>query len=330
MRIVIISVIIFIAFGSAVLSQTPCDEISKYSVRFAIIGDRTGDHQEGVYEAIVAEVERLRPDFVMTVGDHIEGYISDTIEMNRQWDEYFGIIKPLTMPVHITPGNHDITSDAMEPTYRGRVGAPYYSFDHRGIHFVVLDNSRWETAVQFPAAQLNWLKDDLAKNRTACYTFVFFHKPFWYNTLGAGKPDPWHEVFKANGVDAVFTGHFHTFFSAEFDGIKYTSFGSSGGETEESPDGLLYQFGWVTVDGSGVYVAPVKKGSSLALGGADTCPGASGQRSEARRNHVQPTAEADGCTWTRRHRGDRSYSQPGRRYGLERHVALEHPRRLDD
>jgi predicted phosphodiesterase len=254
---------VIIALVSATLAQTPCEELSKYPVRFAILGDRTGDHQEGVYEAIVAEVERMRPDFVMTVGDQIEGYISDTIEMNKQWEEYFDIIKPLTMPIHFTPGNHDITSDAMEPTFRARVTEPYYSFDVRGMHFVVLDNSRTENTSEIAEAQINWLKDDLAKNRGACYTMVFFHKPFWYKTLGDGKPDALHEIFKANGVDAVFTGHFHNYFSAEFDGIKYTSFGSSGGDTEESPDGLLYQFGWVTVDGDGVHAVPVKKDAVL-------------------------------------------------------------------
>ncbi|MEW5796578.1 MAG: metallophosphoesterase [Candidatus Zixiibacteriota bacterium] len=255
-------ILVFVAVSTA-LCQTPCDEISKHPIRFAILGDRTGDHQEGVYEAVVAEVEQMRPDFVMTVGDMIEGYISDTVEMNKQWDEYLGIVKQLTMPIYFTPGNHDITSDAMEPTYRARVAAPYYSFDHRGIHFVILDNSRTENPSEIDEAQITWLREDLAKSSAACYTFVFFHKPFWYKTLGDGQPDALHDIFNVNGVDAVFTGHFHKYFSAEFDGVVYTSIGSSGGQTEESPDGLLYHFGWVTVDGDGVHIGPIKKDAVL-------------------------------------------------------------------
>lgn len=42
-------------------------------VRFAIIGDRVGSAQPGIYEEIVSEIERLRPDFVVNVGDMIEG-----------------------------------------------------------------------------------------------------------------------------------------------------------------------------------------------------------------------------------------------------------------
>ncbi len=216
-----------------------------------------------MYESVVAEIERLRPDFVVTVGDMIEGHTTDTIEMRSRWDEYFAIIRPLTMPVRFTPGNDDISTDAMESTYRARAGEPYYAFDHRGIHFVVLDNSRTESAGEIAQEQLGWLKDDLAKNRSACYTIVFLHKPFWYRTLGSGQPDALHDIFRANGVDAVFTGHMHCYFSAEFDGILYTSLGSSGAETEESPDGLRYHFGWVTVDDRGVHIAPIKKDAVL-------------------------------------------------------------------
>jgi len=95
-------------------------------MRFAIIGDRTGGHVEGIYEGIAAEIEAMRPDFIMTVGDHIEGYTEDTTVLNNQWDEYFGIIKPLSRPIQFVPGNHDITTDAALPIYLKRVGKPYY------------------------------------------------------------------------------------------------------------------------------------------------------------------------------------------------------------
>jgi len=54
-------------------------------VRFAIIGDRTGDYQDSIYEKIVAEVAKARPEFVFTVGDQIEGYTEDTTVLNKEW-----------------------------------------------------------------------------------------------------------------------------------------------------------------------------------------------------------------------------------------------------
>jgi hypothetical protein len=246
-----------------VAESPPCDGMPDYPIRFAVLGDRTGSAQEGVYGAIVEQIARLHPEFVITVGDMIEGYTSDPDLIRERWDEYFTLLQPLTVPIYYTPGNNDITTDAMEPAYRERIGEPYRSFDYRGMHIIILDNSRWETFEEMPDEQIEWLRNDLAANQSACYTLVFMHKPFWYRTLGDGKPDEFHELFKANGVDAVFTGHFHRYFSGEFDGIKYTTVGSSGGGAPESPEGLLYHFGWVTIDTSGVHVVPIKKDAVL-------------------------------------------------------------------
>lgn len=234
------------------------------TVRFAIIGDRTGDHQPGVYEEIVQEVERMQPDFVMTVGDHIEGYTEDTVQLNSEWMEYKLLIEPLTMPIYFTPGNHDILTDAQEQVYRDQIGDPYYSFDESGYHFVILDNGRWERGDRLPAAELNWLNQDLARHTSAKATLVFMHKPFWYNGVAAGRPDTLHAIFKTYGVDAVFTGHFHQYFSGRYDGIMYTGIGSSGAATDPGPDSLMYHFAWVTLQGQFIDVAPIKINSVLA------------------------------------------------------------------
>jgi hypothetical protein len=232
-------------------------------IRFAIIGDRTGSHVPGVYEEIVKQVEYLRPDFAVTVGDQIEGYTGDTALLNKEWTEYHSIVGGLSMPLHLIPGNHDITTDAQLPAYEHYAGKPYYSFDYQDLHFVVLDASRWETSAELPKDQLEWLVKDLKQNRNARYTFVFFHKPYWYNTLTLGKPDTLHSIFRNNGVDAVFNGHFHLYFSGTYDNIMYTAIGSSGGEADSGPTGLQYHLTWVTVDNAGIHVAPVKVNSVL-------------------------------------------------------------------
>lgn len=233
------------------------------TVRFAIIGDRTGDHQQGVYEQIVKEVELMQPDFVMTVGDHVEGYTEDTVKLNAEWMEYKKLIESLTMPIYFTPGNHDILSDIQEQVYREQIGDPYYSFDEGGYHFVVLDNGRWERGDRLPSEELNWLIQDLARHNSAKGTLVFMHKPFWYNGVAAGQPDTLHSLFVKYGVDAVFSGHFHEYFSGKYDGVMYTGIGSSGAETESGPDGLMYHFGWVTLQGQNIDVVPIKINSVL-------------------------------------------------------------------
>jgi hypothetical protein len=261
LRLILIAAVILIAVVSCFANSESDLPLTKPPIRFAIIGDRTGSAVASIYEGIVNEVEQLRPDFVMTVGDHIQGYTDDTVTLNAQWDEYFGIVKELTMPLYITPGNHDITNDKMLPTYEKRVGKPYYSFNVRNCHFVVLDVTRADSSSEISQAQFDWLAKDLAANKGAVQTLVFFHKPFWYDSVIEGKKDKLHDLFVANGVDAVFNGHFHSYFSAKIDGITYTAVGSSGGVIDAVPSDLDYHYTWVTVDDNGVVVAPIKKGS---------------------------------------------------------------------
>jgi hypothetical protein len=233
------------------------------ALRIAVIGDRTGDHQPGIYGEILKEIERMQPDLVMTVGDHIEGYTEDTVVLDSEWMEYKQLIETLTMPIYFTPGNGDILSDIQAQVYRDQIGDPYYSFDEGGYHFVVFDNARWERADQLPAEELSWLVKDLSKHTSAKATLVFMHKPFWYAGVAAGRPDTLHNIFVTYGVDAVFTGHFHQYFSGRYDGIMYTGIGSSGASTEPGPDSLMYHFAWVTLRGDEITVAPIKINSVL-------------------------------------------------------------------
>jgi predicted phosphodiesterase len=253
MKKCIITLICLIALNAYAKST-----IADYPVRFAIIGDRTGSAQPGVYEQIVLEVERLKPDFVLTVGDAIQGYSDDSVAIKQEWEEYKNIISKLSMPIYFSPGNHDITTDSMLPFYERYIGIPYYSFDVKGLHFIVLDVSRWEKSSELPPGQLDWLINDLKKNQKAIYTIVFYHKPFWADEIASGKPDTLHSIFRNYGVDAVFNGHTHTYFSGKFDDIMYTDVSTSGGVGDAGPTGILYHFTWVTINKNGISIAPIK------------------------------------------------------------------------
>jgi predicted phosphodiesterase len=235
--------------------------LGNYPARFVILGDRTGGHVPGLFGKALEEVESLKPDFVLTVGDMIEGYTEDTTILNREWKEFDSIMSYLTMPVYYTPGNHDITTDGMLDHYTRHAGQPYYSFDHRGIHFIILDNSRYTTTDEFSEEQLNWLIEDLQKSNEALFTMAFFHKPFWNETVVEGKPDTLHTLFVNNGVDAVFSGHYHVYFSGEYDGIIYTGVGATGAYEEPGPSGFGNHYVWVTISDEDITIAPISLGS---------------------------------------------------------------------
>ncbi len=256
-----LSLLLFVSLLACSASARGPEE--DYTIRFAIIGDRTGGAQPGIYGGILAEIERMKPDFVMTVGDMIEGPARDTTETIERWEEYISLISCLSMPIWFTPGNNDIWDSSSETMYTRYIGEPYFSFDFSYLHFVILDNSRWESSDELPREQLNWLIHDLETEREDAKTLVFIHKPFWNETTAQGKPDTLHRLFHKFGVDAVFTGHYHVYFTGTYDDILYTSVGSSGGYCQPGPTGLMYHFLWVTIDRNRISMAPIKMGAVL-------------------------------------------------------------------
>jgi len=106
--------------------------------RFVVVGDRTGAHRPGVFADAMAKLELLQPDFVISIGDLIEGYTEDEAEINRQWDELEGRLTSLSAPFFFIAGNHDVFSEASARIWKERRGAPYWSFSHKGVLFLGL------------------------------------------------------------------------------------------------------------------------------------------------------------------------------------------------
>lgn len=261
--LVVVVLISALFSGCAHRSARPRKIVEDYPMQFAVIGDRTGEHEPGIYGQIVREIQRLKPDFVLSVGDMIEGYTNDTIAIKREWEEYKRLLEPLTMPIYLAPGNHDIWDSTSLELYKRYIGEPYYSFNRRGMHFILLDNSRYDTVGAFSSKQIDWLTADLERNMDATHTFAVFHIPYWIETIAEEKSDTLHNLFERYGVDGVFTGHYHSYFSGEFDGIIYTGVGSSGGGCSPGPTGMKYHFLWVTVGRDGISIVPIKMGAVL-------------------------------------------------------------------
>ncbi|MCK5124806.1 MAG: metallophosphoesterase [candidate division Zixibacteria bacterium] len=261
--------IVFIHLAFAVLALSLmvsilCASENQEVIRFAVIGDRTSGHVEGVFGKVLNQIERLKPEFIMSVGDYIEGHTDDSVLLDQRWTEFMEIVADIKAPIYYVPGNNDIENDIQERLYEKYASKTYYSFDYKQIHFVMIDNSRWENSKDLPQEQIEWLKKDLAKNKDAGVTMVFMHKPFWYRTIAAGESDLLHDIFTEFGVEAVFCGHFHSYFTGEFDGIKYTTVGSSGGGMNPGISGIGYHFCWVTIDNEGIHIASIDEGAVRA------------------------------------------------------------------
>jgi hypothetical protein len=109
--------------------------------QFVVIGDRTGGANfQGTFDLAMGQLNLLQPEFVINVGDLIEGYSDDAKELNAEWDECDKMLNKLKMPFFRTPGNHDIANDVAKEVWLERHGATYYHFVYKNTLFVVLDS----------------------------------------------------------------------------------------------------------------------------------------------------------------------------------------------
>ncbi|MBI3470439.1 MAG: metallophosphoesterase [Candidatus Solibacter usitatus] len=243
----------------------------KNDFRMSILGDRTGGATPEIYGRVWREVDLLHPDFVINVGDTIQGGKDEVAE--AQWQELRPIWERYKhYPLYFTPGNHDVFSDTSQRVYQAQTGRPsYYSFNYQDAHFTVLDNSR---GTELSEAQLKFLQEDLEANKDRRPKFVFFHKPYWLVFLKLGSGEfPLHQICKKYGVGHVISGHGHQFVKMTRDGIVYMEVGSSGGSINRGlskglgfKEGFFYHHVWGRVKGSKVELSvkeldgPVGKG----------------------------------------------------------------------
>ncbi len=227
--------------------------------QFVVVTDRTGGHRPGVFENGVEKVNLLQPEFVISVGDLIEGYTTDTLEINRQWDEFSGFVEKLEMPFFYVPGNHDLTNPVMEGIWKKRFGPTYYSFVYKDVLFMALnseDQTRGAGKGSISPPQLEWIKKNLDTHRNVKWTFLFMHQPLW-----AQEADPvnWFDVEKllANRKHTVFVGHRHHYERFERNNSQYYMLATTGGSSPlRGPQlGEFDHFVWVTMTDRGPILA---------------------------------------------------------------------------
>ena len=111
------------------------------SFQFVIIGDRTGGaSSQGTFDIAINQLKLLQPEFVINVGDLIEGYSDERKELNAEWDDIDTKLNDLEIPFFRTPGNHDIANKTAQAVWRDRYGATYYHFLYKNTLFLVLDS----------------------------------------------------------------------------------------------------------------------------------------------------------------------------------------------
>lgn len=104
--------------------------------QFAIVSDRTGGHRAGIFQKAVTYLNLLRPEFVINVGDSIEGYVEDPAVIEAQWKEFDDLVNQLEMPFFRVAGNHDLNTIASQNIWKASYGREYYYFVYKNVLFL--------------------------------------------------------------------------------------------------------------------------------------------------------------------------------------------------
>ncbi|MDF7823039.1 metallophosphoesterase family protein [Pontiellaceae bacterium B12227] len=222
------------------------------SLRFGIVTDahyadtdpkgrRFYQDSTGKMAECVALMNDQKVDFLIELGDFKDqnqpATEESTLKNLAAIESVYGQFKG---PRYHVLGNHDVDSISKEQFLAHventgiKPGSKYYSFDSKGLHFIVLDpnfkadgsdydhgNFDWKDA-NIPSKELVWLKNDLAKHSAP--TIVFIHQPLdpRNDKVFIRNAEAVRQVLQENKkVLAVFQGHLHGGNHARIDGVHY-------------------------------------------------------------------------------------------------------------
>jgi 3',5'-cyclic AMP phosphodiesterase CpdA len=179
---------------------------------------------------VIEQINHSNPDFVVHMGDIVHPFprlttYGDAAEIATQMH-----IK-LNAPLYFIPGNHDV-GDKKNPTmpahavddygldmYQKYFGPLYQSFDHKGLHLILVNSQAFNSDLPHESEHIRWLEADLKIHRgkrihifTHYPPYVFEpHEPNNYDNIDEPLRSWFLELLEQYKVEVLFSGHVHHF-----------------------------------------------------------------------------------------------------------------------
>ena len=231
----------------------------------SIIDRKLTGMSEPVLEKLINEINNIKPDLVLNLGDLIEDFNDhdkDIINLNYVWNKF----KSINAPFYSCIGNHDLRSMTSRKEVEQIMGYNHstFSFNMKGIHFVILGtfvNNKIGNEyggifkTQFISREdIEWLKTDLKKNNLPSIICLHFGvaeddmKGNWWfesnpeHALLSNRKELKEILKNDENLLAVFSGHQHWTKKIIEDGISYYIVGSITENINDDgiPDGIYF------------------------------------------------------------------------------------------
>jgi hypothetical protein len=249
---------------------------------FAVIGDLNSGYRPGVLEIAAQQLSLLKPKFILSIGDLIEGGTEDSTKLKKQYDEFDARVAKAGAAFFHVGGNHDLTSPKTRSFWEKHYGRRYYHFIYENILFLVIDSEDYaekrmteifharnraielldsgKTALAMKTAyfampervtgevsdaQSAYFEKVIEQNANVRWTFVFMHKPVWQRE-GAGNLERIETTLSKRNY-TLFNGHFHKYGYTERNGKDYIMMGTTGGGQDKTSKNAFDHITLVTI-----------------------------------------------------------------------------------
>jgi hypothetical protein len=262
--------------NNVIKSTVNFDTTNTNPLVFAIVSDRHGGRRPGVFSDAINKLNRLRPAFVMCIGDLTRGGGRDATVFERDFTEIDSLVNTLKMPFFYTAGNHDLSNDIQIDVWKKRYGLPYYHFVYRESLFLVLNSEDPFYGGIGSKEQMNFIQTTLTNNQKVKWTYIFIHRPLWHyktvfdsaglhNNALSDRPvnggNGWQELenLLKKRKYTFFAGHEHIYKCDTINGMMHYTLATTGGGSKLRgvEFGEFDHFVWVRIGDKGAEVSNI-------------------------------------------------------------------------
>ena len=219
-----------------------------------------------IVDKLINKINKEKPDVSICLGDLIE----DKFNHGKDKENYTYIwnkLKNIQVPFYSVMGNHDLRTMNSRRELEEIMGYKNatFSFDLKGYHFIILttdiredlggDDGGVYKAQCMSEKEINWLKEDLDKNKLPCVIFTHFGLAedkqignYWFEKkpeagLMNNRKEVKNIIKRDNNIIAVFSGHQHWTKQLNEDGKDYYILGSltENIDMQGIPDGVYLE-----------------------------------------------------------------------------------------